>query len=95
MNYGRGISSARLRVGMSKRKLALLAELDPSYITHIESGKKVPSLSAVEAIAHALDIPLYLLMLLSSDDSDLEDVSSKKAAALGNALLDLVRSAAN
>jgi transcriptional regulator with XRE-family HTH domain len=93
MNYGRGILSARTKLGMSKRKLATLAKLDPSYITRLEAGTKVPSLATVESISRALGMPVCLLMLASSDDNDLQGLRTTDAHELGNALEDLLRSA--
>jgi transcriptional regulator with XRE-family HTH domain len=90
MDYGRGIIAARTKRGLSKRKLAARAGLVPSYITHLESGKKVPSLAAVEAISRALDIPVYLLMLLSSDEAELKGIDSPGAQSLAMGLLDLL-----
>lgn len=90
MNYARGISEARQRRGLSKRKLAALAGFDPSYLTRIESGAKVPSLATLEAIATALRVPLYLLALLSSEEQDLQGVSAADASELGAGLLNLL-----
>lgn len=90
MNYARGISAARVRKGLSKRRLASLIGVDASYVTHLEAGKKTPSLATVETIARVLDIPVYLLMLLSSDEADLRGVTVTNAETLGLALLDLL-----
>jgi ribosome-binding protein aMBF1 (putative translation factor) len=56
MDYGYAVRTARERIGMSKRRLALDCDLDPIYITHIESGKKVPSLEVLETLACALHV---------------------------------------
>jgi len=91
MNYAKGIHAARQRMGISKRKLASLAGFDASYITHLEAGRKKPSLDAVEAISKALAVPVYLLMLWSAEDDDLLGVSGTQAAALSGMLTDLLR----
>lgn len=90
MNYGRGIEAARTRQGISKRRLAALVGVDPSYITHLEAGKKTPSLPVVEKIATALEVPVYVLMLMSSDDGDLKGVDATEAGELARRLLDLL-----
>lgn len=95
MNYAKGIETARTRRGLSKRKLAMLIGVDPSYVTHLEAGKKTPSLTVVELIARALDIPVALLMLLSSDDVDLRGIEREAARTLGEALLTLSSSVAD
>lgn len=90
MNYGRGITTVRNRRGLSKRKLSALAGIAPSYVTHLEAGTKIPSLLTLESLARALDIPMCLLMLLSSDEEELKGIGTKGAETLGAALLDLL-----
>ena len=90
MNYGRGIEAARTRQGISKRRLAALVGVDPSYITHLEAGKKTPSLPVVEKSATAREVPVYVLMLMSSDDGDLKGVDATEAGELARRLLDLL-----
>jgi len=79
-----------MRRGLSKRKLAALTGVDASYITHLEAGKKTPSLPMVEMLARALDVPVYLLMFLSSDDGDLKGIDTAEANAMGLGLLGLL-----
>lgn len=51
---------------MTQAELAHLAKLTQATIANIESGKKEPSLSAIERIANALDI--HIATLFSADD---------------------------
>lgn len=90
MNYGRAIKAIRAAKSLEQRDLAARAKLDPSYISLIESNRRVPSSGALEAIALALQTPLYLLMLLASDESDLHGVSKEDAQLLGAQLLDVL-----
>ena len=90
MNYAKGISGARIRKGLSKRKLASLMGVDASYVTRLEAGKKTPSLAMVETLASVLGMPVYVLMLLSSDEADLRGISPSDAKALGLGMLDLL-----
>lgn len=66
MNYGRAIKILRASGDVSQKRLASLTKLDASYISLIETGKRSPSLKVLEAIAAALDTPLYLLILLAT-----------------------------
>lgn len=47
----------RERLGCSKRRLAKLVGIEPSYVTKIESGEKVPSVAVLVRIAFHLRIP--------------------------------------
>ncbi len=44
--------------------------LTKSYLSRIENSQRDPTISALEKISLALDIPLNLLILLSEDDKD-------------------------
>jgi len=90
MNYGKAIRTVRAAKNMEQKELARLAELNASYISLIESNRRAPSPAALEALARALQVPLYLLMLLGSEEHDLHGVSEKEAALLGKQLLDVV-----
>ena len=91
MNYGKGLMVARTKAGMSKRKLAKMAGVDASYITHIEAGRRKPSLDIMEKVAEVLDVPLPLLMFLSADSKDLVGIPVDRAAVLGERLMGLLR----
>lgn len=63
LNYGAGLMVARQRAGLSKRRLAMNAGYDPSYITHIENGSKKPSLEALECLAAACGCKVSAILL--------------------------------
>ena len=90
MNYGRALKILREKRGLKQKELAEKASLDASYVSQIENGKRIPGTPAVDAIAKALDVPLYLLMLLASDAEDLRGISEEKARSLGEQLLELI-----
>jgi len=90
MNYGKGMMIARTQIGMSKRQLALKVGVDASFITHIEAGRKRPSLDTIEKVAEVLGMPLPLLMLLSADPSELKGIATDHAGVLGDRLATLV-----
>ena len=91
MNYGKGISQARMQAGVSKRQLANAAGLHPSYITHIESERKQPSLGALEDISNALGISMPLLMLMSAEEHELRGIDEEEAGELASVISALVR----
>ncbi len=90
MNYGKAIKVARSIRDMSQRELAKLAELDASYVSLVESGRRTPSMPSLEAMAAALRVPMYLLILMASGPDDLRGVPEEQADALGRQLLDLI-----
>lgn len=52
----------RERAGLSQRALGVAAEVSPSYLAEIESGKKPGSASALSRIAKALRVPMEFLV---------------------------------
>lgn len=90
MNYGKAIKIARSTKGLSQKDLGKLIDVNPSYISRLEAGERLPSTETLEAISKALSVPMYLLMLLGSDVEDLKGISTEQAAILGQNLLDIV-----
>lgn len=95
MNYGKGLLALRSNRGLTQRQLAALVRLSPSYIAHIEAGRKKPSLDALEAICEGIGIPMHVLMLLSADQGELQDLSVEAAAKLGTHLQNILVGIAN
>jgi len=59
---GAAIRAARLGVGISQERLALLAEIDRSYLGRVERGDNNAAVLTLIKIAHALGMPLTELM---------------------------------
>src|ERR1700732_4561099 len=96
MEYGKALRIARAIAGLQQKELAELAKLDPSHISLIEVGKRVPSVGAIKKLAEALQIPKHLLMLLAAErkDLDLNDPKEVERAAQSLAQL-LLRNASH
>ena len=58
MDLGECIKKARETKGLSQKEVALVAKIDPSNYSKIESGKIDPAFSSVVKIASALGIEL-------------------------------------
>lgn len=56
MAYGNKVRQIRKDKGVSQEKLAELAELDRTYISDIENGKRNVSIETIFKIADALKI---------------------------------------
>ncbi len=60
-SVGRAIRELRELRGLKSSDLARAAALSPAMISRIESGQVSPSLSTLESIARALDVPIVSL----------------------------------
>lgn len=56
--YGEKVKAIRKSQNVSQEKLAELADLDRTYISDIENGKRNVSIETVFKIAKALDKPM-------------------------------------
>jgi transcriptional regulator with XRE-family HTH domain len=59
---GTAIRAARLEAGISQERLALLAEVDRSYLGRVERGDNNVAVLTLGKIARALDMSLTNLM---------------------------------
>jgi transcriptional regulator with XRE-family HTH domain len=67
---GRAIKQLRTERGLSQEALGLRAEIHPTWISHIESGRNNPAWGSVRRIAAALEVRLSELAALSEELDD-------------------------
>lgn len=63
---GKAIRESRLSKGISQEKLALLAEVDRSYVGRVERGDNNVALLTLARLASALDMSVAKLMQKAS-----------------------------
>lgn len=90
MNYPKAIRVARSLADLSQGQLADRAEIDRSYLSLIESGKRQPTIETLEKLAQALKMPFHLLSLLGSEESDVEKANPGQIENLSLALTKLL-----
>lgn len=52
---GAAIRTLRTRAGLSQEELAHRADLHPTWVSHLESGRRNPAWSSMQRLAKALD----------------------------------------
>ena len=57
---GKRVKELRNKLGISQEELADIAELDRTYITSVECGKRNISIVNVEKLANALNVSLAM-----------------------------------
>lgn len=60
---GQAVREARSARGLSQESVALDAEMEPSWLSHIENGRRNPSWATVQRIARALGVRVSDLAL--------------------------------
>jgi transcriptional regulator with XRE-family HTH domain len=64
---GRAIRQLRTERGLSQEELGLRAEIHPTWISHLESGRNNPAWGSVRRIAAALGVRLSELAALAEE----------------------------
>ena len=82
MNVGRALKLCRSQRGMTQADLAKGAGFSVSYLSLLEQNKRDPSLSTVEKIAHALNVPFSILIFLAADKGELSGIDEDLAQRL-------------
>jgi transcriptional regulator with XRE-family HTH domain len=90
MNYGRAVRVARAARKLSQKELAQQAGLDASYVSLIESERRVPTVAALRVLGKALGVPPHLMALLAAEEDDLSGLSPHQAGILGKDLLEVL-----
>ncbi len=90
MNYSKAIRVARSLADLSQGQLADRAEIDRSYLSLIESGKRQPTVETIEKISQALRMPFHLLSLLGSEEADIQTANPGQIESLSLALTKLL-----
>jgi transcriptional regulator with XRE-family HTH domain len=64
---GQAIRQLRTERGLSQEELGLRAEIHPTWVSHLESGRNNPAWGSVRRLAGALDVKLSELAALAED----------------------------
>ena len=76
--FGEQLRKARESAQLSQEKLAFEAELDRTYISHLENDKKSPTLDVIFRLCDALGIKASVLIELVDEDRSAEKNKRKK-----------------
>ena len=73
-NLGKRIKNIRLNKGLTQEQLATRSGLAKSYISLLESGKKIPAIFTLSKIADAFGISIGNFFEITDDSSDVAHV---------------------
>lgn len=64
---GAALKDLRMKSGLSARQLAAIANISPAMVSRIENGQVSPSISTLDALASALEVPMVSLFRETSN----------------------------
>ena len=79
---GKNIKLCRVLKDLKQEELAAMAGISAGYLSLLERGKRVPSLSRLEKLATSLGISLPIFFFLGADGEGLEKVDPDLAQRL-------------
>lgn len=92
MNFNRAIRLIRAKKGISQQEFAKITNINPSLISRIESGERLPSRNNIKSISESLHIPVNLVYLLASEKNDFKNLPEKEVKKLSHKLLKILLS---
>jgi transcriptional regulator with XRE-family HTH domain len=96
INYGVAIRRVRSELGIKQTEIARKTGLTASFLSLVENGKAVPSLSTLKDIAEAMDIPYELLAWEAIDPPESLNIEQKQTIFLAKSVTsDFVRNLKN
>ena len=79
---GREIRAFRTQLGLTIVELAKQAGLSAGMLSKVERGQTPPSLTTIEALAHALNVPVTRRLRQLAASLDLEEVTERTLEAV-------------
>ena len=70
MNIGRTVKLCRTQKGMRQEDLAKATGLSVSYLSLLEREKRRYNIESIQAIAIALEVPLWVFFFLADDKTE-------------------------
>lgn len=69
VSLGEAIRNLRKASGLTQKGLAGMVGVNPTYLSHVETGRREPSVTLLRALARELTVPpgIFLAILLSAD----------------------------
>ncbi|MBZ5603068.1 MAG: helix-turn-helix domain-containing protein [Acidobacteriia bacterium] len=90
MNVGRAIKLCRSQKGWTLAQLGTRTGIARSHLSMLERNQRDPSMSAMQAIANALGMPLNVLIFLAADEKELTGINQELKEKLSRAALELL-----
>jgi transcriptional regulator with XRE-family HTH domain len=86
-DYAKAFRVVRAAQGWAQADMARQLGITSSALSLIEAGKRKPSVNVIHKLASVVNVPTSLVVLLASDESEIDD---ENVTAMATALLKLL-----
>jgi transcriptional regulator with XRE-family HTH domain len=76
--FARLLKENRQRIGLSQESLALLANVDRTFISMLEGGKRQPTLTTLFSLAKALNINPSILVKAIEQETNFDSIDVER-----------------
>lgn len=90
MKTGNAIRLCRTQRGVSQGLLAEFIGISVSYLSLVERGKRDLKISTLEAVAKALDVPLFFLVFLAETEEEHQVLPDELREKLSHKALQII-----
>ena len=90
MDIGSAVKRCRTLKQLTQAELAKRANISVSHLCLLEQNKREPSVSSLDSISKALNMPLSVLMLIASEGDDISEISSENVNKLSDVIYELI-----
>jgi transcriptional regulator with XRE-family HTH domain len=91
LDIGQAVKLCRSQRGWTLRELSKRTGIAVSHLSMIEHNQRDASMTAMQAMANALGMPLNVLIFLAADPKELTGISNELKEKLSRAALELLR----
>jgi transcriptional regulator with XRE-family HTH domain len=91
MKIGSAIKKCRQIRGMTLDSLAKKIGLSKSYLSLVEGEKRDLSLSSLQKVSEALDLPVHLLVYLATSPKEIKEMDARLKSQFDALILELIK----
>lgn len=92
MQLGNVIKKCRKLRGLTQSEVSVLSNISESHLSLIEKNKREPSLTVLESLADALQVPISILIFLGSEKNDISELTTEQINSLTSTIYAMIQS---
>jgi XRE family transcriptional regulator of biofilm formation len=91
MNIGLAIRKCRRLRNLTLDELSKKIDISKSYLSLVEANKRKPSFDVLYSLSTAIDVPLYLLVYIGTEPSEVNELEKNLNEQLKNLIFEILK----